>query len=935
MESLLTAHAQAGSFIVAPAAGVPFVGRQIGAYTIQGALGAGGMGEVYRARDGTLGRDVAIKILPRVFSTDPDRRARFDREARLLAALNHPHIGAIYGVEDSDGVRALVLELVEGDTLADRLARGPIPVSEALPIARQIADALDAAHEKGIVHRDLKPANIKITPEGVVKVLDFGVAKAALGDASGPDLTRSPTVTIDGTREGVILGTAAYMSPEQARGKPVDKRADIWAFGCVLYEMLTGCAVVTGETLSDMLAAILEREPDWQALPSATPGKIQDLLWRCLQKDPHRRLRDIGDARLEIDDAIAAPIHPGVGAPVAAVGTPRRSLWKRAMPIAATAIVVMTVAGAAWWGFTSSVPPLPVRRFSVQLPEGQQLRSYSGFPTVAMSPDDTKLVYLANFTPYLWLRSQRQDEARPIPSNEQDDMDGPAVFSPDGGSLAFWSQVGLAGFRLKTMAVGGGVAVPMCLAGLPLGMSWGADGIVFGQRGRGIMRVSPSGTCDLIVPVKPGEDALSPQILPGGEAVLFTLATGSTAARWDTAQIVVKSLKSGETKKLPLAGGSDARYIPKTGHLVYAVRGAIYAIRFDVRRLEVIPPAVKVIDGVRVFAGAIGPFSLSTGLADFSVSDTGTLAYVPGAGLAPLRKLVFVDPKGVAQPLELPQAAYQSPRISRDGSQIAYVTDDGHEANVWIYDVSGAHSPRQLTLQGKNRFPIWSNDGQRVAYQSDREGDLGIFWQRADGSDKPVRLTRPEAGEAHIPESWPRAGRYFSFSVVKGSNASLSVFSLQDMTATPVDGVRSQYPLNSAFSPDGRWLAYTVRGNPDSDFGLWVEPYPATGVKYPITSGEPGHHAFWSADGAQLFYHVGGNPPLLAVDITTQPSFLVSNPTQVAGSIRTRNGFDSPTNLDVAPYDKRIINVVESEEGSEIEFVLNWHEELKRLVPVR
>ena len=699
-------------------------GVRVGPYEVLGELGAGGMGEVYRARDPKLGRDVAIKVLPALFLSDPERRARFEREARVLAALNHPNIAVIHGIEDVEGAPALVLELIDGVTLAERLAH-PLPVTEALTIARQIADALEAAHDKGIVHRDLKPANIKITSAGVVKVLDFGLAKVYAGEGAAPDLSQAPTVSAGGTRDVMILGTPAYMSPEQARGQAVDKRADIWAFGCVLYETLTRRAAFPGETISDTIAAVLEREPDWSALPPVMPASIHRLLRRCLEKDPKRRLRDIGDVRIELDEALTVPVRPErEPSPVGRPHVLTRPIWKRALPIAAAAVLATALSSVAWWSVRSSSPPLPVTRLTFTLPEGQRLPIGDGSSTVAISPDGMQMFFVAAGRPYWrpYLRLMSQFGVKPIPWTDAAQNPNNPVFSPDGRSIAYSFHTGQLGFAIKRAAVSGGAPVTLCHAGFPLGMSWGADGIVFGERGRGIMRVSANGgTPELVVSVKAGEDGFRPQMLPGGGAVLFTLATGTAADRWDKAKIVVQSLPSGERKTL-IDGGSDARYLP-TGHLVYALGGTIFAVPFNLGRLEVMGEGVPLVDGVRRPTDAGG----LTGSADFSVSDTGSLVYVSGAAPSVRRELAFIDRKGAVEPLKLPPDDYESPRISPDGTQIAYATDDGQEATVWISPLSGTGSARPLTFGGKNRLPIWSADGQHVAFQSDREGDLGIF----------------------------------------------------------------------------------------------------------------------------------------------------------------------------------------------------------------
>jgi serine/threonine protein kinase len=529
-------------------------GTSIGSYEITGSLGAGGMGEVYRARDGRLGRDVAIKILPALWLADPDRRGRFDREARLLASLNHPHIGTIYGFEEHDGVQALVLELVEGLTLADVIVasrRGgsldpPIPIDQALTIASQIADALDAAHERGIVHRDLKPANIKITPDGRVKVLDFGLAKVAAGEDVAIELTHSPTITFGGTRAGVLLGTAAYMSPEQARGRAVDKRTDIWAFGCVLYEMLTGRVALPGETVTDTLAAIVQRDPDWHALPKGTPSGVQWLLKRCLEKDVSRRLRDAADVKIHIDDLLNEPATNDQASAAAAKPRFGRGGWLSMVLVGATAALA---AGAGGWMLKpgTAPEPTPVARLTVSLPPGDTLGV--SFPSVALSPDGRTLAYTANRarsnSSQLFVRAIDSLDVAPLSGTEGATA---PFFSPDGRWIGFFAQ----GKLKKVLATGGGVEA-LCDAASGLGGSWGTDDTIYFApfNTSGIWRVSASGGMPREVTRldrKQGEVSHRwPQVLPGGKAVLFTVWTGPG---WDEKHLVMQVADTSEHRTL-------------------------------------------------------------------------------------------------------------------------------------------------------------------------------------------------------------------------------------------------------------------------------------------------------------------------------------------------------------------------------------------------
>ena len=593
IESLLAHAGAAGDFLAGPAlelvGRVPaerrdpsLVGRQLGPHRILSLLGIGGMGEVYRAHDSTLARDVAIKILPRPFTTDPERRARFDREARLLASLNHPHIGAIYGVEDMDGTPALILELVDGDTLADRLERGPIAISETLNIARQIADALEAAHEKGIIHRDLKPANIKITADGVVKVLDFGLAKAASEDASGPDLKQTPN-TIGGTRDGAIRGTAAYMSPEQARGKPVDKRTDLWAFGCVLYEMLTGRAAFASDTISDTIAGILEREPDWRALPAATPPGVTRLLRRCLSKDPKRRLHDIGDARIEIEDALSdAALIP---AESAAVDRPPVRL-PRAIAVVTSVVALIAVVALTWYvgtAWQTQAAPPRISRMPIAS-SGAAAVTPNGARSLTITPDGARVVYVGNNGTQLFVRPLDQLDPTAITTGA-----APLnwVFvSPDGQWVGFDE-----GGTLRKVALTGGPAVTILNTGLGTssGATWTPDDtIIFAtpDPNTGLQRV-PAGGGEATVLTRPApargeQDHVWPEMLPGGRALLYTII--ATTGGPDAAQVALLDLTTG-TPRVLMRGGSHAHYIP-TGHLVYTAGGTLRAIPFDLARLE-------------------------------------------------------------------------------------------------------------------------------------------------------------------------------------------------------------------------------------------------------------------------------------------------------------------------------------------------------------
>ena len=795
------------------------------------------MGEVYRARDQRLQRDIALKILPDAFAADPERLARFEREAQVLAALNHQHIAAIHGFEESNGIRALALELVEGETLADRLARGPMPIDEAVPVATQIAEALQSAHEQGIIHRDLKPANVKITPDGIVKVLDFGLAKLAQPQApaerSSPrpaaaDLTMSPTITSPAgmTGVGVLLGTAAYMPPEQAKGREADKRSDVWGFGCLFYEMLTARRAFEGEDVGDTLASVIKGDVDWTRLPVDLSLQHRTIIERCLVKDRRNRIADISVAHFLLTEPATIGTSPTTDA-AAAVHPP---LWRRVAPVALGIVLASAVTGMAVWRFVP-VSAKPITHFSISGPEGSTF--ISGQP-VDISPDGSQIVFAAvsATNPQLYLRSLSETEVRPIAGTLSPGV--PLrfpVFSPDGRWVAFWSQ---ADRTLKKIPVTGGVPVPLCetspsLGQAPLGVSWDGDWILYGHRG-GVSRVSAKGgTPESIVTTKPDEFAGTPR-MAGARTVLFALARGVGLDMWDTADIVAENLDSHEHKVL-IRGGTDARYVP-TGHLVYVMGGVVRAVPFELNRLEVTGGAVPVILGVQRLPSRVSATTNVNPGGYFSFSNTGSLIYVPGpTSLLSQTSLALVDRDGGAKPLELPPGTYGYPRASPDGKRVALQTDDGQQADVWVYDLSGQAQPRRLTFAGVNRNPIWSADGERIAFTSNREGDFGIWWQRVDGGTA-ERLTKADGKDVvHIPNSFSPDRRMLSFTEIKGApsrSGSIWILSLGDKKASAFS-TSSRNVSNSAFSPDGHWLAYQS-GDPASA-GVLVAPFPATGSR--------------------------------------------------------------------------------------------------------
>ena len=913
-------------------------GLRVGPYEIVAPLGAGAMGEVYRACDTKLNRIVALKVLPGRFALDPDRVARFTREAQLLARLNHPNIAAIYGLEESNGAQALVLELIEGPTLADRI--GSIPMAEALTIARQIAAALDAAHEQGIIHRDLKPANIKIAPTGVVKVLDFGLAKVWDG-APQADLSGSPRLTATGLGERTILGTPAYMSPEQARCQSVDRRTDIWAFGCVLYEMLTGRAPFAGDTISDTLAATLEREPDRTMLPADTPPLIRRLLRRCFEKDRTRRLADMADARLDIDDALSGS---EIDAPVALSisRTRERLTWTSSL-----LLVGLTAAAIVAWT-TRPVPvPLETTRTILSVaPTGEtsganalEQRVGGARPTrtaVALSPDGKTLVFDAIWggRPQLYARAMDQLSATPISGTSGASS---PFFSPDGQWVGFG-----AGGELKKVPIGGGPAVTLCKASALFGASWGDDGtIVFASaRNGGLWRVSAEGgTPEAITTPQPGEYSHRlPHLLPGSHAVIFTISKG--ASLWDDTQIVVRSLDDGKQTVL-VTGGSDGRYV-SSGHMIYIRLGTLMAVPFDPVRLVVTGGATGVIDGVMQAADRNLSDMANTLAAQVTVSNTGSLVYLTGGAVAAAeRSLAWVDRQGTSQALTGPRRPYVVPRLSLDGQRVAVSTRDVHQ--VWSYDIArGALSP--VTVDGQSAFGIFSPDGKHIVFRSGAAGgEDNLYWRAADGSGDVERLTT--SARSQTPSSWSPDGTTLAF-VEEGDSTGTGFFQF-DIWALSIGDRKTRPLIHTAanemtpeFSPDGRWLAYVSNESGRSE--VYVQPYPGPGGRHLIST-NGGEQPAWSQNGRELFYVQGGGlnsgssaRTLMSVKVATAPAFQAGTPEPMFENTDLRTNWGR--NYDVAPDGRRFLLTLNKEAPTNLApaqmiFVQHWFEELKRLVP--
>jgi eukaryotic-like serine/threonine-protein kinase len=908
-------------------------GTRIESFEIRELIGVGGMGEVYLAHDTKLNRRVAIKVLPDAYAADPDRIARFHREAQAVAALNHPGIAAIYDLAEADGRKFLVLELIEGETLAERLRRGQPPVEEALQIAKQIVDALEAAHERGVCHRDLKPANIKLTAEGSVKVLDFGLAKFLQSSAAAPHLTHSPTLSLAGTYPGVILGTAGYMSPEQAKGFEADQRSDIFSFGCILYELLTGKRAFEGDTASEILASVLKSDVDWSALPPRLNPRLVELLKRCLEKDPRKRWHAAADVRVEIEGVVGRGVI--VDEPRAAA-VARAPLWKRTLAIGVTGIVAAAVAGYAAWRLKPA-PAAAVARFVIALPEGQNLTNV-GRQALALSPDGTQLVYAAENR--LLLRPVAALDARPIPGSDIPSGVVNPVFSPDGQSVAFRSNLD---GTLKRLALSGGAPVTVCrMEQQPYGIAWHEDAIVFGQTGKGILSVSPDGGVPHVIAAVGADEIVdSPQLLPDRRGVLFSVRKSNEV--WDQAQIVVQPLDGGARRTL-IAGGADGRYLP-TGHIAYALGGVVLVVRFDLETLSVVGGPVPLIEGVRRAANV--PTGTAPGSALFAVSAAGTLTYVPGPATVTSGQtdLGIFDRKGNIEPLKLPPGSYRSPRVSRDGRWVAFETGADRNTFVSVYEIGGRSAARRLTFDASSSAPLWSIDGDWVVFTSDRDGGTAIYRTRADGSGTAERLTTAEKGMTQHAQAWSSDGTQLLFSVEAGSDVTqseLHLLNMRDRKATPL---RIAAAREAAISPDGRWVAYGTRaapgsqavGNQASGNQVFVEPFPPTGAKYLLP--QAGGHPAWMPKGDELLTNAS---PVLsqATPIITSPRFAFGQAIEFSRRARLEtNPVAGRRQFDVLP-DGRVIGVLSqgasaAPGGREIVVVLNWFHELRQRVPAR
>jgi Tol biopolymer transport system component len=873
-------------------------GDKLGPYEIVALIGAGGMGEVYKARDPRLRRDVAIKISQEQF-TD-----RFEREARAVAALNHPNICHLYDV----GPNYLVMELIEGES-----PKGPLPLEEALRIARQIAAALEAAHEKGIVHRDLKPANIKITPDGTVKVLDFGLAKTS--EPAAGDAETSPTMTVSPTSAGMILGTASYMSPEQARGKVVDKRADIWAFGVVLYEILTGKKLFHGEDIAEILASVVKEKPDL----SSVPAQARPLLGSCLEKDPKKRLRDIGDAWRLLDQV------PAVQATGGAV---HRFLWPA---FALTAILAL----AAGFGWYRDMRPVSRRLVQVSVDLGPDATPAAGVAAGAIiSPDGTRLAFLAQRTggqTRLLTRLLEQSQVTPLSGTEG--ARNP-FFSPDGHWIAFF-----AGGRLKKIAARGGAAVTLCDAPNDRGGSWGEDGnIVFAASNyEGLSRVSETGgklSAVSQLDTKKGEFTHRwPQVLPGAKAVLFTT---STSVNFDDASVAAQSLETGE-KKILQRGAFYGRYLATsdaTGHLIYLHGNTLFAAPMKPNRLELTGPAVPVLEEVG--------FAVDSGGGHLDFSQTGTFIFVAGSAASPDRTLAWMDSSGKLQPLPAPPKRYRHPRLSPDGKRLAVaILSSNGDSDVWVYDFERDTLTQLTFLKGFNRNPVWTPDGNHLAFNSDAEGMLNIYWTRVSGGQS-QRVTEGEGRQS--PYSFSPDGKRLAF-----LEAGRDLWTLP-LEQTGSDHLKTGKPelflqgrplYFPQFSPDGRWIAY-ISGE-SGRYEVYVRPFigasPAPGDKW-LASTAGGIVPYWARNGRELFY-MNLDRRLMVVNYTVKGGAFVVDKPRVWSERQLPPIADNTWSFDLAPDGKRVLvlipaaQVEDQKPPTNVTFLFNFFDELRRRAPAR
>ncbi len=908
-------------------------GTRIGPYEIVAEIGKGGMGEVYRARDAKLRRDVAIKVLPEAFARDGERMARFEREAKVLASLNHPNIAAIYGFEDSAGARlpdgqahALVMELVEGPTLADRAKQGPIAIDEALRIARQIADALEYAHERGIVHRDLKPANIKISRDDAVKILDFGLAKAIEGDGSSMDINNSPTLTRMATMQGVLLGTAAYMSPEQAKAKPVDRRADIWAFGCVLYEMLTGKMAFTGETVTDTLAAVIKEEPDWALLPANTPARVRVLLQRCLQKDTKQRLRDIGDARISLDEVLSGAPEVSSSAGVSPANFP---LWRRALPWALFGAMVIALAAVVAVLKLAPAKPAPSELMRFEIPTPQEPSD----TVFALSPDGRELAFTAPDSSgvwRLWVRPLDSSDAHELPGSVVSGSNPPFFWSSDSRSLLFDG-----GGKLEKIDISGGPAQLLCdVPGIVVGGSENKDGvIIFGQSPGVIMRVPVSGgTATPVTALNPSRDETQhalPWFLPDGKHFVYHRTSTDPTVDGDYLGFIDVAPEKQNPRRL-FATQYNAVYVPSananSGYMLYlASGGALMAQPFDAHSLKLTGEPAAVAEHVQGFRE----------FGYFSVSDDGKLVYT-NAGSTRTSQVALFDREGKVLETVGEPASYGGLALSPDGSRaVADVIDARGQISLWMIDFAQRTTARFTFDSFDSTNPIWSPDGSKIIFASNQYGAYDLYEKPSDGAGGETLLLRSAANKA--PCAIAPDGRFLIYEAQDPATTKL------DLWVLPLGGAKQPYPLHKTqanesearLSPNDRWVAYISDQSGREE--VYVRPFSAgangtaasaEGAQWQISYGG-GQFPVWSKDGKALYY-LTLDQKVMEVDVTAEPVFqagasrFLFQPPLHAGALSSGYTIDGKRFVFLTPTEQS------GQARSAFNVVLNWQEMLKQ-----
>ena len=877
-------------------------------------LGTGGMGEVYRARDCKLKREVALKVLPNLFANDGQRMLRFEREAEVLASLNHPNIAHIHGLEDETDVRALVMELVGGETLAERIAKGPIALEEAVVLGKQIAEGLEYAHDRGIIHRDLKPANVKVTPEGQVKILDFGLGKALQGHDSGADISTSPTISVMATNAGVLLGTAGYMSPEQAKGKSVDRRADIWAFGCVFYEMLTGKAAFDGETITDRLAAVVRAEPQWTELPESVPGSLRELLHRCLVKDPKQRLQAIGEARIALEKWLA---HQGEEEGQLEVGATKpdgRNKWEWILAAFGAAGILASIVFAVLQWSPSAEKPLVVRAYLKPMP-GTSIIIASQQSGFALSPDGTRMAYVALNTAdgkvAIWVRPIDSLNAQILPGTEGASY---PFWSPDSRSLGFFVDG-----KLKKIGASGGPPITICEAPIPRGGTWNQqDVILMAATTNGpIVRVSAAGgtpTPVTSLDSSKGETTHRwPEFLPDGRHFLYVAGTPFGIKEETKNSIVVGSLDSKESKVL-MHTHSGAQYA--SGHLLFLRESTLMVQAFDVKRLELKGDAFPVADPVQEDESTIRSL--------ISASQNGVLTYIEGSGNTS-RELLSVDRSGKSLRGMPGPDAYLGPRYSPDGKKVLF-TLRAAGYDLWSYDIVRQVKTR-LTFapdsSQANIRAIWSPDGKRIAYASIRRGKYGLYEKAIDGSGKEEALGEPTE-LAVYPTDWSPDGKFLVYQ--------RSGLGITDIGIVPLSGERKPYlfakaPYTmaaAAFSPDGKWLAYASLESGEQK--IYVVPFPGPGGKWQVSPGG-GTSPRWRRDGKEIFYLSSDNKIMAASVKADGTNFEIGAVTPLFETRPNRmyGGYD------VSPDGQRFVIAYETgQPDTAITLVVNWDAEVKK-----